>query len=215
MWVLKHPRDAGERGHHGGSSPFNQKRGREAKLPFHKQRWFHSLSRSTWTKFIAAFCTFINRRTVFVYFWYYFLCQHCCWTETSILGNIFCYCKFSVPPLICRPLQNRYPGVPDTSSSYILINLEQPCFKRNEKKNRKDTLTPKMPFTARFWCCATIDFNSTSKYFPSGYDNKLYITVFGIYRTICIFWTDELCHLYLLQVSASSWTTGASMSKRL
>ena len=32
-------------------------------------------------------------------------------------------------------------------------------FKRNEKKNRKDTLTPKMPFAARFSCCATIDFN--------------------------------------------------------
>jgi len=89
------------------------------------------------------------------------------------------------------------------SSHLGAMNLNT-CFKRNEKKNRKDTLTPNMHFTARFSCCATIDFNSTSKYFPSGYDNKLYITVFGICRTICRFWTDKLCNLYLLQVSASS-----------
>ena len=36
------------------------------------------------------------------------------------------------------------------------------------KKNRKDTLTPKMPFADRFSCCATIDFNSISNYFPGG-----------------------------------------------
>ena len=41
-------------------------------------------------------------------------------------------------------------------------------FKRNEKKNIKGTLTPKMPFAARFSCCATIDFNSISKNFPRG-----------------------------------------------
>jgi len=29
-------------------------------------------------------------------------------------------------------------------------------FKRNEKKNRIDTLTPKMPFAARFSCCAMV-----------------------------------------------------------
>jgi len=40
--------------------------------------------------------------------------------------------------------------------------------KWNEKKNRRGTLTPKMPFAARFSCCATIDFNSILKYFPSG-----------------------------------------------
>ena len=39
-------------------------------------------------------------------------------------------------------------------------------FKRNEKKNRKGTLTPKMPLPARLLCCATIDFNSILKYFP-------------------------------------------------
>jgi len=39
-------------------------------------------------------------------------------------------------------------------------------------KNCKGTLTPKMPFAARFSCCATIDFNSTLIYFPRGYDNK-------------------------------------------
>ena len=41
-------------------------------------------------------------------------------------------------------------------------------FKRNEKKNRRGTLTPKMPFAARFSCCATIDFNTILKYFPRG-----------------------------------------------
>ena len=57
-------------------------------------------------------------------------------------------------------------------------------FKRNEKKNRRGTLTSKMPFAARFSCCATIDFNSIFKYFPRGYDNKFHIKIFGIYRTI-------------------------------
>jgi len=41
-------------------------------------------------------------------------------------------------------------------------------FKRNDKKNRKGTLTPKMPFAARFSCCATIDCNSILKYFSRG-----------------------------------------------
>ena len=41
-------------------------------------------------------------------------------------------------------------------------------FKRNEKKNRRGTLTPKMLFAARFSCCATIDFDSILKYFPRG-----------------------------------------------
>ena len=40
-------------------------------------------------------------------------------------------------------------------------------FKRNEMKNCKCTLTPKMPFAARFWCCATIEFNSILIYFPT------------------------------------------------
>ena len=41
-------------------------------------------------------------------------------------------------------------------------------FKRNEKKNRRGTLTPKTPFVARFSFCATVDFNSILKYFPRG-----------------------------------------------
>jgi len=36
------------------------------------------------------------------------------------------------------------------------------------EENGKGTLTPKMPFAARFSCCATIDFNSILKYFPGG-----------------------------------------------
>jgi len=35
-------------------------------------------------------------------------------------------------------------------------------FQRNEKLNRKDTLTHKIPFAARFSCCATIHL----KYIP-------------------------------------------------
>jgi len=46
-------------------------------------------------------------------------------------------------------------------------------FKRNEQKNRKGALTPKMPFAARFSCCATIDFNSILKYFPKGYVSEI------------------------------------------
>ena len=60
-------------------------------------------------------------------------------------------------------------------------------FERNEKKNRKSTLTPIMPFVARFSCCATIDFNSMLKYFPRGYDDKLYIKILGIYPTIDLY----------------------------
>jgi len=41
-------------------------------------------------------------------------------------------------------------------------------FKRNEMKNLRGTLTPKIPSAARFSCCATIDFNSILKYFPRG-----------------------------------------------
>ena len=41
-------------------------------------------------------------------------------------------------------------------------------FKRNEKKNRRGTLTPKTPFAARFSFCATVNFNSILKYFPRG-----------------------------------------------
>ena len=41
-------------------------------------------------------------------------------------------------------------------------------FERNEKKNRRGALTPKMPFAARFSFCATVDFNSILKYFRKG-----------------------------------------------
>ena len=41
-------------------------------------------------------------------------------------------------------------------------------FERNEKKNRRGTLTPKTHFAARFSFCATVDFNSILKYFPRG-----------------------------------------------
>jgi len=36
-------------------------------------------------------------------------------------------------------------------------------FKRNEKSNGKGTLTPKMPFAARFSCCAMVVLTSPVK----------------------------------------------------
>ena len=45
-------------------------------------------------------------------------------------------------------------------------------FKRNEKKNRRGTLTPIMPFAARFSICATVDFNSILNYFHAMKENS-------------------------------------------
>jgi len=42
------------------------------------------------------------------------------------------------------------------------------CLNEMRRKIAKGTLTPKMPFLARFSCCATINFNSILKYFPRG-----------------------------------------------
>ena len=55
-------------------------------------------------------------------------------------------------------------------------------FKRNDKKNRKDTLKQKNAFAARFSCCGIIDFNSILNTFREGYDKKFNIKIFGIYR---------------------------------
>jgi len=52
-------------------------------------------------------------------------------------------------------------------------------FKRNEKKNRRGTLTPKTPFAARFSFCATVDFNSILKYFPRGLWSQI------LYQNLC------------------------------
>jgi len=75
------------------------------------------------------------------------------------------------------------------SSEYIEILICEKIaglclFKRNEKENCKGTLTPMMHFADRFSCCANIDFNSILKYPPRGCDDKLYIKIFAIYRTI-------------------------------
>jgi len=59
------------------------------------------------------------------------------------------------------------------------------CLNEMRRKIAKPIyLTSQMPFAARFSVCATIDFNSILKCFRGGYDNKLYIKMFGIYRTI-------------------------------
>ena len=50
-------------------------------------------------------------------------------------------------------------------------------FKRNEKKNGKGTLTPKMPFAARFSCCAMVVLTSPVK---------------------CLFRTLQVCTLWLV-----------------
>ena len=73
-------------------------------------------------------------------------------------------------------------------------------FKRNEKKNCKDNLTPKMPFDARFSCWSTIDFNSLLKNtFREGYDNKFYIKIFEIYRSIDL-WKDREGYVCLNEI---------------
>ena len=87
-------------------------------------------------------------------------------SEGVMITNFISKCLKFIQLLICK-----------TSSGLFLL-------KRNEKKNRKGTLTPKMPFAARFSCCATIDFSSILKYFPRGYDDIFYIKIFGIYPTI-------------------------------
>ena len=50
-------------------------------------------------------------------------------------------------------------------------------FKRNEKKNRRGTLTPKMPFAAKFPCCAMMVLSSPVK---------------------CLFPTLQVCTLWLV-----------------
>jgi len=50
-------------------------------------------------------------------------------------------------------------------------------FKRNQKKNCKSTLTPKMPFAARFSCCAMVVLTSPVK---------------------CVFPTLQVCTLWLV-----------------
>jgi len=82
---IQHPRDAGERGHDGSSSS----------CPFKRGSGDGNFIRSTWNEFIAVFCTSIKCRMVFYNICHYFWCQHFCWTETSIIGNIFF--KFSLP----------------------------------------------------------------------------------------------------------------------
>jgi len=75
------------------------------------------------------------------------------------------------------------------SSEFILLltckKIAEVIFvstKREEKSQRYSNT--KMPFAARFSCCATIDFNSILKYFPRGYHNKFYIKVFGMFPAI-------------------------------
>ena len=53
-------------------------------------------------------------------------------------------------------------------------------FKRNEKKNRRCTLTPIMPFAARFSFCATVDFNSILKYFHAMKENSINLNSFEV-----------------------------------
>ena len=67
---------------------------------------FHGVSRSNWTKFNADIRAPINFRRVFCKLCYYFLSQHRCWTETSILVTIFLlFTSFHCPHLFyCPPL---------------------------------------------------------------------------------------------------------------
>jgi len=49
----------------------------------------------------------------------------------------------------------------------LICKKSRGYFCLNKMKNRKGTLKPKLHFASRFSCCATIDFNSILKYFPS------------------------------------------------
>ena len=72
-------------------------------LPYHKggsgaflwtyRKWFHVLPKSNWNNFIAAIRAPRNFKLVFYNFCYYFLGQHRCWTETSIIQR-FSFHKF-------------------------------------------------------------------------------------------------------------------------
>jgi len=53
-------------------------------------------------------------------------------------------------------------------------------FERNEKKNRRGTLTPKTPFAARFLFCATVDFISILKYFHAIKENRTNLNSFEL-----------------------------------
>jgi len=97
---IQHPRDAGEWGHDGGSSS----------CPFKKGSGDGDFIRSTWNKFIALFGTSIKCRTVFYNFCYNILCQHSCWTETSIIGNIFFQVFFALISFTAAPCSTVVPA---------------------------------------------------------------------------------------------------------
>jgi len=68
-------------------------------------------------------------------------------------------------------------------SNYWIVEKSRGLFllKRNEKKNRRGTLTPKMPFSARFSFCATVDFISILKYFHAIKDNRTNLNSFELF----------------------------------
>jgi len=101
------------------------------------------------------------------------------WSQRDINMGVKYY--FPLTPRTCRGQR----GGPRTYIMTLLWkNRGVVFFKRYEKKHHKGTLTTKMPFAARFSCCATIDFNSISKYLRRGCDNKFHIKIFGICLTI-------------------------------
>jgi len=65
---------------------------------------YPSSQRSTWNKFIPAIRAPGKFTRVLCYFCHYVWGQHCCWTDTSIIGNdIFFSQSFHCPPLYYCP----------------------------------------------------------------------------------------------------------------
>jgi len=106
-------RDAGERGMMGPLHPTlsdGVQRGRGA---FMKTVYFHGLSRSNWSKFIADIRAPRKFTMVFYNLCYYFWGQYYCWRETNMLVTIFLFCiRFHCSQLFVATTPYRCSGVP-------------------------------------------------------------------------------------------------------
>jgi len=85
-----------------------------ALVPFHNSIMGHFIVyKTTWNKFITAIRAPRRFRMVFYNFCYFFRGQHCCWTETSIIGNDFAFYKFPLrSTLLLHPLPYSCSGAP-------------------------------------------------------------------------------------------------------
>ena len=97
-----------------------------ALVPFHNSIMCHFIVyKTTWNKFIAAIRAPRGFIMVFYNFCYYFWGQHCCWTKTSVIGNVFfAFYKFPLlSTLLLYPLPYRCSGVP--ANIYFTLTAPQ------------------------------------------------------------------------------------------